>query len=62
MFEVSGNFQISPWWFVKAGVQYTGISVDGDQYQVLSGEPLGQIDQEVESDQSSAYMTMGYSF
>ena len=62
MFEVSGTFQISPWWFVKAGVQYTGISVDGDQYQVLGGEPLGQIDQEVESDQSSAYITMGYSF
>jgi len=62
MFEVSGNFRISPWWFVEVGVQYTGISVDGDQYQVLGGAPLGQIDQEVESDQSSAYITMGYSF
>ena len=62
MFEVSGNFQISPWWFVKAGVQFTNISVDGDQYQVLGGEPLGKIDQEVESDQSSAYISMGYSF
>ncbi|RWX51529.1 Outer membrane protease, partial [Candidatus Electrothrix marina] len=40
MFEVSGNFRISPWWFVEAGVQYTGISVDGDQYQVLGGAPL----------------------
>ena len=62
MFEVSGNFQISPWWFVKAGVQVTSISVDGDQYQVLGGEPLGQIDQEIESDQASGYITMGYSF
>ncbi len=62
MFEVSCNFQFSPWWFVKSGVQFTTISVDGDQYQVLGGEPLGQIDQEVESNQSSAYITMGYSF
>jgi outer membrane protease len=62
MFEVSGNFQISPWWFVKAGVHFTNISVDGDQYQVLGGEPLGKIDQEVESDQSSVYISMGYSF
>lgn len=62
MFEVSGNFRISPWWFVKAGVQYTAISVDGDQYQFLDGAPLGRIDQEVESDQSSAYITTGYSF
>ncbi|WP_339135068.1 MAG: omptin family outer membrane protease [Candidatus Electrothrix sp. GW3-4] len=62
MFEVSGTFQISPWWFVEAGVQLTDISVDGDQYQVLAGEPLGQIDQEVESDQGSVYITMGYSF
>ncbi|MCI5138709.1 MAG: hypothetical protein D3922_09920, partial [Candidatus Electrothrix sp. AR1] len=62
MLEVSGNFRISPWWFVEAGVQYTNISIDGEQYQVLAGEPLGQIDQEVESDQSSAYISMGYSF
>lgn len=62
MIELSGKFQISPWWFVKAGVQYTDISVDGDQYQVLAGVPLGQIDQEVESVQSSGYITMGYSF
>ena len=62
MFEVSGKFQITPWWFVKGGAQVTYISVDGDQYQVLAGEPLGMIDQEVESNQSSAYITMGYSF
>ncbi|MDU9049972.1 MAG: omptin family outer membrane protease [Candidatus Electrothrix sp. Rat3] len=62
MFEVSCNFQFTPWWFVKSGVQFTTISVDGDQYQVLAGEPLGQIDQEVESNQSSGYISMGYSF
>jgi hypothetical protein len=62
MFEVSGNFRISPWWFVEVGAQYTNISVDGDQYQVLGGEPLGQINQEVVSEQTSGYITMGYSF
>lgn len=62
MFEMSGNFWIAPWWFVKAGVQLAYISVDGDQHQVLAGEPLGLIDQEVESNQSSAYISMGYSF
>ncbi len=62
MFELSGNLQISPWWFIKAGFQYTNISVDGEQYQVLAGEPLGQIEQEVESVQSSGYISTGYSF
>ncbi|MCI5212166.1 MAG: hypothetical protein D3910_26065, partial [Candidatus Electrothrix sp. ATG2] len=62
MFEVKGNFCITPWWFVETGVQYTNISVDGDQYQVLNGTPLGQIDEEVESEQASVYITMGYSF
>ncbi|CAK8722308.1 Outer membrane protease [Candidatus Electrothrix laxa] len=62
MFEVSGNFWISPWWFVEMGAQYTHISVDGDQYQVLDGEPLGQIEQEVVSEQASIYITMEYSF
>ena len=62
MFEVSGNYRITPWWFVKGGVQLAYISVDGDQYQVLAGEPLGRIEQEIESNQSSAYISMGYSF
>lgn len=62
MLEMSGKFLITPWWFVKGGVQLAYISVDGDQYQVLAGEPLGQIDQEVESNQASAYISMGYSF
>ena len=62
MFEMSGNFRITPWWFVKAGVQLAYISVDGDQHQALAGEPLGRIEQEVESNQSSAYISMGYSF
>lgn len=62
MIELSGNFQITPWWFIRAGLQYTNIFVDGDQYQVLAGVPLGRIDQEVESVQSSGYISMGYSF
>ncbi|MCI5131176.1 MAG: hypothetical protein D3904_06545 [Candidatus Electrothrix sp. EH2] len=62
MFEIKGNMMITPWWFVEVGAQYTNISVDGDQYQVLGAAPLGQIDQELESDQSSAYISMGYSF
>lgn len=62
LFELNGNFQITPWWFVGAGIQLTNISVDGNQNQVLAGEALGQIEQEVETSQSSAYITTGYSF
>ncbi|MCI5209078.1 MAG: hypothetical protein D3910_09855, partial [Candidatus Electrothrix sp. ATG2] len=62
MFEISGNFRITPWWFLEAGVQYTDISVDGDQQQVLNGASLMQVDQEVVSEQSSVYISMGYSF
>ncbi len=62
MFELSSNLQLTPWWFVKVGLQYTNISVDGDQYQVLGGVPLGQVEQEVETVQTSGYISMGYSF
>lgn len=62
MFELSGNLQLTPWWFIQAGFQYTNIAVEGDQYQVLGGIPLGQIEQEVESVQSSGYISIGYSF
>lgn len=62
IFEIKGNLQITQWWFVEVGAQYTNISVDGDQYQVLGAAPLGQIDQELESEQASAYISMGYSF
>ena len=62
MFEAKAHLRITPWWFVELGAQYTNISVDGDQYQVLGAAPLGQIDQELESEQSSGYISMGYSF
>jgi hypothetical protein len=62
MFELSTKLQLTPWCFVKAGLQYTNVSVDGDQYQVLAGVPVGQIEQEVETVQSSGYISMGYSF
>lgn len=61
-FEVTGNFHLAPWWFVELGAQYTNLAVDGDQDQVLRGTPLGRIDQELESEQTSGYISMGYSF
>lgn len=62
MFKLAGNFHFAPWWFLEVGGQYTNISVDGTQDQVLAGQALGRIDMEVESEQASAYITMGYSF
>jgi hypothetical protein len=61
-FEVTGNFHLAPWWFVELGAQYTNLSVDGDQNIVSQGTPFAKIDQELESEQTSGYISMGYSF
>ncbi|MCI5224524.1 MAG: omptin family outer membrane protease [Candidatus Electrothrix sp. AR4] len=62
MFKVSGNYRFVPWCFMEVGFQHTNISVDGEQQQVMAGQALGRIDMEVVSEQSSGYITMGYSF
>lgn len=61
MFNVSGTYYFIPTLFMEAGFQYTSIEADGTQTQTADGEPLGRIDMESESTQSSAYLTIGYS-
>ncbi|MCI5211645.1 MAG: omptin family outer membrane protease, partial [Candidatus Electrothrix sp. ATG2] len=62
IFELTGNYHILPLWFVEVGAQFTTISADGDQQQILDGQALGRVDEETVSDQASLYITMGYSF
>lgn len=61
--EVSGRYLITPAFFVEAIFNYLHIEVDGNQYQEYGiGVPIGTFRQEAESTQTSAYVTLGYSF
>ncbi len=64
MFAISGkyNFNSMPALFMEGGLEYTSIEVDGEQVQRVYGDPLGKIDMESESTQTSAYLNIGYSF
>jgi hypothetical protein len=62
LFDLSGSYYFTPWWYVKAGLHQTWIEADGEQYQTQNDKELGQIDLEGESSQTSAYLNVGYSF
>jgi outer membrane protease len=62
MADLSGIYYFLPKWFFEAGLQYTYISADGTQHQSVAGRPLGTLDVESETRQSSGYLTLGYTF
>lgn len=62
MADISGIYYFLPKWFFEAGFQYTYISTDGTQQQSLAGRPLGTLEMEAETKQSSGYLTVGYTF
>ncbi|HET6459204.1 MAG TPA: omptin family outer membrane protease [Syntrophales bacterium] len=63
MFDLSARYTFTTQWFLKAGFQYTKISVDGDQNQVFDfGVPIGNVKDEADSKQTSYYLMLGYAF
>ena len=63
MINLSAKYKFTPSWFLKGGVHYTKIDVDGEQYQIFdNGVPIGTATQKSESTQTSGYLTVGYIF
>ena len=63
MLEISGRYLFTPSIFMEAGFQLTKIEVDGTQAQEYGwGFPIGTVDAEAESTQSSGFISVGYSF
>ncbi|MFH1078723.1 MAG: omptin family outer membrane protease [Pseudomonadota bacterium] len=63
MINVSAKYKFTSSWFLKGGVHYTRIDVDGEQYQIYgNGVPIGTVTQKSESTQTSLYLTVGYTF
>jgi len=63
MINLSAKYKFTPSWFLKGGVHYTKIDVDGEQYQIFdNGVPIGTATQKSESIQTSGYLTVGYIF
>ena len=63
MLELSGKYLFTPSIFMEAGFQLTKIEVDGTQAQEYGwGFPIGTVDEEAESTQTSVFISVGYSF
>lgn len=63
MIEITGRYLFTPALFLEAGLHYLRIEVDGEQYQEYGlGLPIGTVHQEVESAQTTAYLSVGFRF
>lgn len=62
MFDLSGTYRFLSSWFLKAGFHYLRIAVDGHQLQSFGGVPNGTVREEAESNQTSGYFSIGYTF
>lgn len=62
MLHVSGEFNFKTSWFLEAGFHYTLIEVNGDQQQLFQGVRTYTVHEKSESEQRSAYLTLGYRF
>jgi len=60
--NVSGTYDLFNSWSVKAGFNYTKISVDGDSDDYEEGYYYGTIQEKSKSTQTSAYLSIGYTF
>ncbi len=62
MLDISGSYWFNPWWHLKAGLRQAWLKADGEQHQTEGGQPIGMIDMESTSSQTSGYLNVGYSF
>jgi outer membrane protease len=63
MLDITGRYSFTPSIYMEAGFQFMKIEVDGDQTQEYGwGIPLGTIDEESESTQTSGFLSVGYMF
>ena len=62
MLDVEGRYDFNSLWFVKGGLQYMKIDVDGDQQQSFSGQHFYTVSQEADSSQFSSFISCGVKF
>lgn len=62
LLDLAGIYYIAPQWSLKAGMNHVKMEADGEQQQSENGQPLGRIEMEAESRQTSGYLTVGRSF
>jgi hypothetical protein len=62
LFDLAGMYYLAPQWFLEAGLHYVKIDADGEQRQSENGQPLGIIELEASSRQTSGYLSVGRSF
>lgn len=63
MANLSARYNISSAWFLKSGVNFVYIDVDGNQYQVYgNGMQIGTVRETSQSTQISGHLSLGYAF
>lgn len=59
---IDGLYDFSQHWFMTAGLSHTSIEADGDMSASFSGYYDHTVTEELESDQTALYLTIGYRF
>ena len=62
MIDVAGTYRFLSSWFLKAGFHYLRIAVDGSQNQSFGGAANGTVRENSESNQTSGYLSVGFTF
>ena len=63
MLDISGRYAFTPALFMELGLQFMKIEVDGSQTQEYGwGIPIGTVEEESESTQTSGFLSIGYMF
>jgi len=62
MFSLDARYDFTPYLFVNAGLEYTYIDVDGDMDATFYGYYDHTVAEELESNQSSLFATIGFRF
>ncbi len=62
MFDLAGTYRFLSSWFLKAGFHYLRIAVDGSQNQSFGGAAPWTVREKSESNQTSGYVSIGFTF
>jgi len=58
----NARYHITPRWFLGAGVEYLKVDADGTQTQTLAGGGSATIDQDIDTEQTSVTMQVGFRY
>jgi opacity protein-like surface antigen len=61
-FSLNAHYDLTPNWFLGAGVEYLKVDADGTQTQTLGGRGTATVDQDIDTEQTSVILQAGFRY